>query len=338
LLASVCCAPGGDTIIDTFTATNSGTYTVLIQDANEGGTGPYILRLAEFSQPFSAPAAPLANGADNAGSLVLGGLDRWTFVANAGNSVILRMATTNFNASASLYGPDGGLLASSCCALGGDTIIDWFIATNSGIYTVLVQDANEGGAGAYVLRLVNPGQPFSAPSFSFGGGATNSGSLGAGALDRWEFTACVGDWLYPQFATTNFTGNLGFYGPDGALLSPGYGSNILFAVQATNCGTFTLLVTSASEGGLGSYLLMANSLSDGTKLCPPDISGPVLTMAGVGGRTNSQFILYTTTNLPAPAGLWTAIYTNRFDQIGVFNYTDSFDPSSARAFFRLLLP
>ena len=167
--------------------------------------------------------------------------------------------------------------------------------------------------------------------------AANLGMLGAGGLDRWEFTACVGDWLYPQFTTTNFIASLGVYGPDGALLAPGYGTNINFALQATNCGTFTFLITSASEGGVGAYSLFPNGLSDGTKLCPPAITAPVLTLIGVGGATNSQFILYTTTNVPAPAGLWTSIYTNRFDQSGVFNYTNSFAPSAGRAFFRLRL-
>ncbi len=336
LLGSWCCAVTGDTIMGLFTATNSGNYTVLVDAASQGGAGPYTLRLAEFSQPFSVPAAPLANGGDNAGSLGLGALDRWTFTAKAGDNVVLRIVTTNFDAAPSLYSPTGVLLVSTCCAASGDTIIDSFTATTSGSYTVLVQAAAEGGVGTYILRLANLAQPFSVASFPLSNSASIPGMLGAGALDRWEFTACVGDWLYPQFATTNFTGNLGLYGPDGTLLAPGFGTNINFALQATNCGTFTLLVTSAIEGGTGAYNVFPNGLSDGPKLCPPVIAAPVFSVTAVGGPTNSEFILYTTTNVPAPAGLWTSIYTNRFDQFGVFNYTNSFAPSPGKAFFQLL--
>jgi hypothetical protein len=337
LLVSACCAPGGDTYIAIFTATNSGAFTVLVY-ANEGQTGSYVLRLAEFSQPFTVPAFPLANGADNLGNLVLGGLDRWTFTANAGDSVFLRMFTTNFNADAAVYGPNGALLATACCGIEGDTGIYSFMPTNTGVYTVLVNSGQEGETGSYVLRWADLSGPFSVPSKPFANGAVETGTLGVAALDRWEFTACVGDWIAPQLATTNFFANFGLYGPDGSLLASAGGSNLVFSLPATNSGTFTLLVSSASEGGVGEYTLLPNGLTDGVKLCPPAIEPTTFILTGIGGATNAEFVISTAPILPSPQSLWASIYTNRFDRFGLFNYTNAFDPTLPPAYFRLTLP
>jgi hypothetical protein len=337
-LGANCCGAGGDTIIDYFTATKSGVFTVLVSAANQGDTGPYILRLAQFSQPFSAPAFTPANGGNNAGILALGGLDRWSFSANAGDNVTLRLLTTNFTASAVLYGPDGTALFNVCCGAGGDTIIGSFTVSNSGVFTVLVTAANQGGIGSYLLGLVDFSQPFSVPSVPLTNGASDFGNLATGGLDRWEFTACVGDWINPSLGTTNFVANLVLYGPDGTLLASGNGTNIEFALAATNSGTFTLLVSSANQGESGAYELVPNGLSAGTKLCPPGIAPSTFTVTGIGGATNAEFILYTTPVLPTAANIWTSIYTNQFDRFGMFNYTNAFDPTLPPAYFRLLLP
>ena len=47
---------------------------------------------------------------------------------------------------------------------------------------------------------------------------------------------------------------------------------------------------------------------------------------------------YTTTNLATPATLWMPIQTNRFDQYGVFEYTNAFNPAEHQRFFLLSHP
>jgi hypothetical protein len=337
LLDVNCCAPGGDNTIAFFTATNSGEFSLLVCAGNQGGTGSYVVRLAEMSQPFGVPSVPLANGVDNIGTLGLAALDRWSFTANAGDTVVVRLFATNFNAAPSLYGPDGAQLNAACCAPGGDTSLAFFTANNSGVFTVLVCAGNQGGIGSYVVRFVDPSQPFSAPSVPLANSGNNAATLGVAGLDRWAFTACVGDGLYPQLTTTNFTALLDLYGPDGELLASGNGGNISLTAQATNCGTFTLLVSSVYDDGSGAYSLAANGLSEGLKLCPPAVTASNLALNGIGGVTNATFVLYTAATVPTPLGLWTPIYTNQFDSLGVFTYTNSLDPALPQSYFRMIM-
>ncbi len=39
-----------------YTATNSGTFTVLVSSWLPGGTGTYVLHLAQIPEPFIVPA------------------------------------------------------------------------------------------------------------------------------------------------------------------------------------------------------------------------------------------------------------------------------------------
>jgi len=140
--------------------------------------------------------------------------------------------------------------------------------------------------------------------------------------------------------TTNFEGNLQLYGPNGALLKTAAGNSTVqvIAYAATNCGTFTVLVSSYYAEGHGTYGLTANGLEDTMRVCFPVISGASLTVNGVGGPTNAGFVLYSATNIATPFGLWTAVFTNHFDQFGVFDYTNVYNPAPPQRYFRFVLP
>jgi hypothetical protein len=107
---------------------------------------------------------------------------------------------------------------------------------------------------------------------------------------------------------------------------------------ATNCGTFTVLVSSYFAGDTGTYGLTANGLSAELRICPPIISGSSLTVNGIGGVSNQIVVLYTTTNLATPLALWTPVSTNRFDQFGVFTYTNVYNPAQLQQYFRFPAP
>src|SRR5437879_13827767 len=87
------------------TATNSGTFTVLVSDSQNffyGGTGAYRLYFAHFPGAFVVPSGdeggPLTSGSNYDGTNELGELDLWTFTANAGDRVVVRvgaLTTTN---------------------------------------------------------------------------------------------------------------------------------------------------------------------------------------------------------------------------------------------------
>ncbi len=99
-----------------------------------------------------------------------------------------------------------------------------------------------------------------------------------------------------------------------------------------------MLVSDASGGGTGTYGLTASGIFDVLKLFSPVISGTNLILKGAGGTTNASFVLYSTTNLTTPWGLWTPVLTNHFDQFRAFNYTNVNHPAAPREYFRFVVP
>lgn len=327
-----------------YTATDSGTFTVLVSSYFSAGTGSYVLRLAQFPEAFIVPAGdeggPMTNGGNHAGTNSLADLDMWSFTATAGDNIVLRLGTTGFAGNLNLYGPNGALLKTATS--GTDTELD-YTATNTGTFTALVYSYFADGTGTYVLHLAEFPEAFIVPAGDEGGPmagvAQYYGTITLGDLDIWAFTACTGDSISLRLNPTNFTGNLNLYGPNGALLNTAASATAAeISYTTTNCGTFTVLVSSYSLVGTGTYGLTANGLSDELRVCSPAINGANLTLNGVGGTSNADFVLYSTTNVATPFGLWTPILTNHFDQFGVFNYTTGFNRALPQTYFRITMP
>jgi hypothetical protein len=292
--------------------------------------------------PSGEEGGPMTNGGSYAGTLSLGDLDMWSFTANAGDNVVLRLGSSGFQGNLDLYGPNGALLKTA-----GGNNTDWelaYTATNSGTFGVLVSSYYQGDAGNYVLHLAQFPGAFIVPNGDQGGAMTGltsyGGTLSLGDLDMWAFNACIGDLISLRLDSTNFEGNLDLYGPTGALLKTAGGNATTWSLKytATNCGTFGVLVSSYYQGGNGTYGLTVNGLSVGLKLCRPAISGARLTVNGVGGSSGTNFILYSSTNMAEPFGLWTPVLSNRFDRYGVLTYTNVYNPALLQQFFRLLVP
>jgi hypothetical protein len=110
------------------------------------------------------------------------------------------------------------------------------------------------------------------------------------------------------------------------------------AYTATNSGTYAALVTSFYSGGVGTYRLTVNNLSDGPKLCAPSISVTNVFVTGIGGTEGQAFILLTSTNVDTQLTQWTPVYTNHFDHFGNFRFTNSFIPGPSRRFYIYQLP
>src|ERR1035437_446977 len=92
-------AIAGDTAEEVaLTATNSGTFTVLVSDGNYGGysgTGTYQLDYlkvpGDYVVPVGDEGGPLTNGTLNAGTISVGDLVAWSFTATNGDSVVVRV-------------------------------------------------------------------------------------------------------------------------------------------------------------------------------------------------------------------------------------------------------
>jgi hypothetical protein len=337
-------ASGTDAELD-WTATNSGTFTALVSSYVSQGAGTFVLYLAQFPDPFIVPpggqGGPISNGGEYPGINSLAALSLWSFTANTGANIVLRLATTNFDGNLRLYGPNGDLLGTAASGMDAE-LTD--TATNSGTFTALVSSYTSGGTGTFVLYLAEFPGSFIVPPGSQGGPMDGAsvyyGTLTLGDLEIWAFTACTGESIDLQLNPTNFSGNLNLYGPNGDLLrTAASASAAVITYTATNCGTFEALVSSYASGGTGTYGLTANSLIDEMRFCAPVFSNKDFTVNGIGGPTNAAFVLYAATNIVTPIALWTPVLTNQFDQFGVFAYTNINTPVQQRQqFFRFQVP
>ena len=145
-----------------YTATNSGTFTALVSAAIRGGTGTYVLHLAQLPEAFIVPAGdeggPMTNGGNYAGTITLGDLDMWSFTANKGDNINVRLGTTVSLATCNCMGRTGRCWYDRWQHAKDDLIA--YTATNSGTFTALVSAYDFGtGTGTYVLHLAQFPEP-----------------------------------------------------------------------------------------------------------------------------------------------------------------------------------
>src|ERR1017187_10153132 len=289
------------------TATNSGTFTVTINDSGFGGfggTGAYRLYFAQFPGAFVVPSGDeggsLTNGGNHDGTIQVGDLDLWSFTANVGDRIVVRGAaltsTNNFEPWLRIYNPAGVLIADSGINVGGLLVVELALtATNSGTYTVLMADSDFGdfsGTGAYRLYFAQFPGAFVVPSGDEGGSLTNGGNhdgtIQVGDLDLWSFTANAGDRIVLRGAalttTSNFYPRLRIYNPAGLLVADSgidVGGLLVveLALTATNSGTYTVLMADSNFGdfgGTGAYRLYFAHLPGAFGVGPGDEGGSMV--------------------------------------------------------------
>jgi hypothetical protein len=142
---------GTDASIE-ITNANNGTYMLAIRAQNIAATGAYRLNLAQMPGNSMA-AGSLINGVTNHTSLSLGGLDQWTLYACKSNLISLRCESQG----GSVYYPRIQLFSQEGHSLGDTAATRLRVnaldrrAPYSGRFTVLIQSANFGGQGPYLL-------------------------------------------------------------------------------------------------------------------------------------------------------------------------------------------
>ncbi len=248
--------------------TVSGIYTVVVMDNSSGddAVGSYDLRFAKT--PGANEGGTLPNGEFVSDEIDLGDIDTYTFTANAGESVFLRVADTEstefvsapFYPRVVLFAPNGSFIGSGQGSLVGDL---YSALTVSGTYTVAVYDESSGddATGSYDLYYskalgANDGNGIS-------GGETKSGFIDLGDLDAYAFepdilganalfslTDLDEGALYPRMS---------LFGPNGAFITSSQGANTTQLNRTlTEWGTYTLIIYDNSSGddATGNYQLM----------------------------------------------------------------------------------
>jgi trimeric autotransporter adhesin len=278
------------------TATNTGTYTVTVDDAvGTTATGTYRLTLARAPGAIVvAPGdegGPMTNGVAHQGDLPPGDLDVWSFTASAGDSLVVKVGqitqTNNFDPWVRLYGPDGALLGSATAVTAAEVTTR---ATNSGTFLVVIANDpyySDAASGTYVLTLAKTGSPIVVSPGDEGGPMTNGvahlGNMPIGDLDLWDFTANAGESIVVRVGqmsdTNNFDPWVRLYGPDGALLASDDATAAAEVVfRATNSGTFLVVVANHpyySDAASGTYLLTLAKTGSPIVVSPGDEGGPM---------------------------------------------------------------
>jgi hypothetical protein len=293
---------------------------------------------------------PLTNGFTHTGTLSTGEQETWSFNANSGDGILIKLGEAVVGSSLyprlRLFGPGSLLLSENISATAAEVTTR---ATNSGTFTVVISNAESvvpGGNGTYRLTLAQTGTAVFVASYDEGGPMTNGAvyvaTNGIAGLDLWTFNACPGDRFVLQI--TELTGGASFspelilFAPDGTLLNRASGATAAqISHNAPMPGSY-LLIVGDTVGGYGTYRLTGDGFVTGFKLCPPQINGVDLVVSAVGGRTGSNYVLFATTNAALPSNSWTPIQTNYAGPFGEFTATNEFNTGVPQQYFRVGRP
>lgn len=348
-------------------ATNSGTFTVVVADTGYSSpyllsdTGTYQLRLAKLPGAFVVPVGDdggtLINGGNTTGTIDTGDLDLWSFSANTGDSLLLRVGQVtddngDFDPGIRLYGPTGLLLDTRSGVAATEIAVT---ATNSGTFTVVVGDDDISSpyylsdTGTYRLYFAKvPG------AFVVGDeGAVMApagiyyGTNDVGDLDMWGFWANKSNVISVQIdQLTDDTGRfdpwIRLYGPGGNLLNSVSGTTTATINRlATNSGPYVVVV---SDGILsspyyysdtGTYRLTLAGITGPVQFTNIQFAGSQLILSGTAGPTNLPYVLIMSTNIGPPVASWTPVQTNTFDSLGQFKTTNNVSPGVQSQFYQI---
>jgi hypothetical protein len=329
------------------TTTNSGTFTVVVQSYYGNLTGSYELSLAKTTGPSVVSPGDqggnLVNGVANLATNSLGDIDSWTFAANTGDNISLRMGASDFRPWMHLFGPDGKLISESGGVSASRDANIFLTATNGGTFTVLVQSFYYNFAGEYTLHLAKVPGAFTTSLGDEGGallgGVAQEGDIDLGDQDLWRFAMCDGEVINLRclkLSGATFAPRIRLFGRNGALLATATSATeAAINLTTTNSGVYSVLVDGNALNHAGRYRLTGHGISDGLSLCVPSVSGLDVVLGGVGGAPGATFTLLTQTNVTAPFGQWAPILTNQFDSFGTFSRTYPINRAESERYFIL---
>ncbi len=296
-----------DGLIEVTAATN-GTFRVEASSYYRTGTGSHLINLAKVPGAFVVSpgdnGGTLVNGVLNPGVIDRGDMDMWSFEANTGDSILLRMGAEGFRPYFQIYGPRGALLGTAAGNSSGDT--DAYVsirATNSGTFTVVAQSYYVNNNGEYALHLAKAPGAFTVTPGEEGGaldsGALNSGIITLGDMDVWSFSANAGENVFLRMGAPGYRPWLQLYGPTGILIGSDAGNNSAdkdasISVRTTNSGTFTVVAQSYSYNFTGPYALTFARTTGAPEVTPGDEGGAL-----------ENGVATTATNALGDIDLWT---------------------------------
>ncbi|MBX3744946.1 MAG: hypothetical protein KF833_06515 [Verrucomicrobiae bacterium] len=243
------------------------------------------MAMAIMMAPVAALQAQglLVNGAAQEGTLPQDG-DKayWSFSAEAGDHVRLRVSAQVLYPRLNVMGPDGSSIGTAFDSSNRDVSIAFSVAT-SGMHVVEVDSYYAGGTGAYRLQLARAPGEFVVPEGDQGGPLTNGGNhqgqIPLGDIDAWTFEGAEGDRVRLRMGTTGIYPQFTVVRPDGTVAGTGFDQNARDAaldVVVTVAGRHTVLVESYYMGSEGGYTLRYVKVPGDVEVADGDEGGPLV--------------------------------------------------------------
>ena len=298
-------------------AQSGATLTVDGVISGAAGTGPLNIGLPASGAnqnavgllPGTGSGTP--NAAVNAtGIVLLSGANAYP------GSTVIASGTLLVNNSAGSATGSGAVIVNSGGTLGGSGLISGPVTVNAGgalapgnpLGLLTINNNLTLGAGSTAFLPVQPAQ-LTNSAVSLSGTLTEGGTLNVTNLGGTAFAA--GD-SFQLFSAAGYAGSFA-----GFVLPPLPGHLVWNTNALKNSGTLAVVT------------LTAPAIS-GVKL-----AGGNLVVNGSGGVNSWPFYLLVSTNLAA--GRWTPVATNQFDASGDFTLTNTINPGSPAAFYKLQL-
>ena len=227
-------------------------------------TGDYGIFIERPNNPSST--TPITFGQTISGSIDPSTeIDFYTFSANAGDTVIIRLDRTSGSLypEVRLYAPNGSLLDSQWSY--GSSIDIQHTLPETGKYMIWVFDhgiSYTGGYGIFVQRTNDPGTD---TPIAFG--ETISASINVtGDVDTYTFSANAGDTVLVTMSVTSTVvePQIRLYGPDGTELAESYSEDYTTEISHTlnQTGQYTVLACDYNRNDTGGYGIFVQRTND----------------------------------------------------------------------------
>ena len=234
-----------------YTLPSDGNYSIKSRSYGDSGEGEYTLLLEEVVPGDDPGEEPTAGGGEIeigetvTATLAEGVEDRWTFFANAGNTLSIGLTSDDFDSYLELFDADAELLAQDDDTGGNrDAVIEDFTFDISGTYTIVARSYGNSGSGEYTLSLYGEDQAIGAEA-DIEIGDTVTGTLQAGVEDRWTLSGSEDDQLTIFLSSDDFDTFLELFDEDGNLVASnddgGGGSNsLLWNILLPETGEYSI--------------------------------------------------------------------------------------------------
>ncbi|HXF04496.1 MAG TPA: right-handed parallel beta-helix repeat-containing protein [Blastocatellia bacterium] len=251
-------ASGFDNVMLDMPLEAGGSFFLSVGDDNGRETGGYGISLQRLNDPVGATS--LTFGQNLTASInVAAELDAYSFMANAGDMVRVRMSRSSgsLNPMIELFDSTGVRLAQ---VSGFDAAILDKTLNSSGTYSLLLSDDNGRETGGYGISLQRLNDPVGATPLNFG--QTTTATITAAAeIDAYTFDGRAGQTVTIRMQRTSGSLNplIELFNAAGTRLQQASAFNdVTLTLTLPTTGRFTILVSDDNGRETGNYQLSLN--------------------------------------------------------------------------------